>query len=607
MPLHTPLLPVVDFVAPYLPSSLSDPLYTLATFDLANLIQNPLQFFPLLLSLLAFYWAWLSFISSARFAVRTSIALAKWGAVLSVLGAVYMGYNSAGTEKGVVGGLNDAVRIGSTVGKGVYSLGRKGAGYYFGAGKSSNSKYSKRSASGRARTWARPTNEGGWDDPHDSGRDVQAEEFVGDVLKKAQSAVFEFLSPPQEKVKRSAKKSQKASMPSIPNPMGGGLKGYAWDYAMGQAKKAWDDFSDENAGGKDAKGKKKSKYCQSDKSDRFSRTRPNSFFLTFVRFSIYHIHRIALLASDKPIVHDRLPPSPSLPLRRPLLGTPTLTLTSLYFSSLSSRYPPLPPVSASSPLLHPANPAETRLEDVAVFAARVPLRSILPPQADGSQPGVVDLVELTAELVHAFLRTPLIRLETALLSGYNPFSSSSPSSSPSPHQPPSSAQFPPVGRGDRLVGGALEVVHPPVCVEEDGRRLGRTTIKWSINPPDAVRFFERMAAWGYPCRLMDGGRHVFEVEVFPPWTDSPSSSSSDSTPTSSSAAAAILAARGGGDAEADSMLELRFGCAHDYTLFSPREGEKDDGGKIPAWSSWLHFMYARMLLDGAVERMKKRG
>ncbi|GAA5915098.1 hypothetical protein JCM6882_008479 [Rhodosporidiobolus microsporus] len=256
MPLHTPLLPLVDLVSPYLPSSLSDPLYTLATFDLAALAQHPTQIFPLLLSLLAFYWAWLSFVSSARFALRTTIALAKWGAVLSVLGAVYMGYNAAGTDKGVAGGLGDAAHIASTVGKGVYSLGRKGAGYYFGSGGSSNK---KRSASGRPRTWARPTNDGGWDDPNDSGRDVEAEEFVGNVLKKAQDTVFEFLSPPQEKVKRSAKKAQRNSGPSIPSPFGGGLGGFAWDIAMGKAKEAWDDFADQNDGGRNGKGGKKSK------------------------------------------------------------------------------------------------------------------------------------------------------------------------------------------------------------------------------------------------------------------------------------------------------------------------------------------------------------
>ncbi|GAA5993916.1 hypothetical protein JCM11641_006956 [Rhodosporidiobolus odoratus] len=252
MPIHTPLLPLVDLVAPYLPTSLADPLYTVATADLANLAQNPTQIVPLLVSLFAAYWAFLSFLSSARFAFRTSISLLKWGAIASVFGAAYMGYNSAGTQKGVTGGLNDAANLAGTVGKGVYSLGRKGAGYYLGSmGASKGS--SKRSASGRPRSWSKPTSEGGWDDPH-AGRDTEAEEFVGGILKKAQQGVFEYLAPPQEKVKRSAKKSQ----PSFGGG-GGGLSGFAWDLAMGKAKQAWDDFSEGSEAGTKEKNAKKSK------------------------------------------------------------------------------------------------------------------------------------------------------------------------------------------------------------------------------------------------------------------------------------------------------------------------------------------------------------
>ncbi|GAA5855999.1 hypothetical protein JCM8547_002934 [Rhodosporidiobolus lusitaniae] len=237
-----PVLPLIDLVSPYLPSSLADPLYTLATFDFSNLASHPTQIFPLILSLIAAYWAWLSFLSSARFAFRTTVSLLKWGAVASVLGAAYLGYQSAGTEKGVVGGLSDAAHTANIVGKGVYSLGRKGAGYYFGQ-RGASSK-SKRSASGRSRSWARPTNDGSssWDDPSD--RNLEAEDFVGELLKKAQGAAFEFLSPPQEKVKKTAKKS-KSSVPSFGSGgSGGGLSGLAYDLAMGKAKKAFEEFTE---------------------------------------------------------------------------------------------------------------------------------------------------------------------------------------------------------------------------------------------------------------------------------------------------------------------------------------------------------------------------
>ncbi|BGP17988.1 hypothetical protein JCM10213_005027 [Rhodosporidiobolus nylandii] len=250
MPLN-PILPIVDLVAPYIPASLADPLYTIATADLASLAQHPTQIFPLLLSLFAAYWAWLSFLSSARFAFRTTLALAKWGAIAAVVGAIWMGYNGAGTAKGVTGGLSDAARIYSTVGKGVYSLGRGGVGYYLGSRGAGNSN-SKRSASGRPRTWSKPVSGGGWDSPADEGRDTQAEEYVGNVLKKAQEVFFEYLAPPQEQVKRSAKKG-KNSLPDFGRPSG--LGGIAYDVAMGKAKKAWDEFAD----GNDAARKKEKK------------------------------------------------------------------------------------------------------------------------------------------------------------------------------------------------------------------------------------------------------------------------------------------------------------------------------------------------------------
>lgn len=230
MPFENPLLPLLDVVSPYLPSTLADPLYTLATVDVASLIQHPTQILPILLSLFAAYWAWLSFLSSARFAFRTSITLIKWGAIASAIGAAYVGYNSAGTEKGVSGGISDYVKTGSTVGKGVYSLGKKGAGYYMGSRGVSNA---KRSASGRPRTWAKPTNEGEWDDPAE--RDTEAEDYVGDIMKKAQGAFFEYLSPPQEKVRGTAKKA-KSSFPLPQRPSG--LQGYAYDYALNKAKAA---------------------------------------------------------------------------------------------------------------------------------------------------------------------------------------------------------------------------------------------------------------------------------------------------------------------------------------------------------------------------------
>lgn len=244
-----PLLPVLDVLSRYLPASLSDPLYTLASFDLASLRSQPSQLIPLALSLLAAYTAFLSTLSSLRFAFRTSVFVAKWGALAALGSAAYMAYQGIGTDKGAVGGAQDAAKWAQMAGKGVYSLGRKGAGYYFGSGASSSSSSSssasrsranKRASAARRKTAAPAGRDASWD----SGRDAQAEDFVQDAL----DGVLEFLNPgagnAQETLKRTAKRA--AGVDGAEGngkgkkSGGGGLGGLAWDLAMGRAQKAWD-------------------------------------------------------------------------------------------------------------------------------------------------------------------------------------------------------------------------------------------------------------------------------------------------------------------------------------------------------------------------------
>ncbi|BGP41704.1 hypothetical protein JCM10450v2_005767 [Rhodotorula kratochvilovae] len=246
-----PLLPVLDVAARYLPSSLSTPLYTLASFDLASLRDHPSQLLPLFLSLLAAYTALLSTLSTLRFALRTSVFLAKWGALGALGGAAYMAYQGAGTDRGAAGGVQDAAKYATLVGRGVYSLGRKGAGYYFGGGAPAPAAArAKRSSSGGRKT-AAPVGGKGWDD----GRDTSAEEFVSSAL----GGVLEFLNPgagsAQEKVKRTAKRAAAAGLAGNGGGGGGGIGGFAWDLAMGRAQKAWDEV----VGGAEDQGKKNNK------------------------------------------------------------------------------------------------------------------------------------------------------------------------------------------------------------------------------------------------------------------------------------------------------------------------------------------------------------
>ncbi|BGP26088.1 hypothetical protein JCM10295v2_005031 [Rhodotorula toruloides] len=251
MPVESPLLPLIDFLAPYLPNSLANPLYTLASLDIQSVYHNPSQLLPLALSVLAAFTAFLSFLSTARFAVRTAISLVKWGSIAAVLGAVWMGVNNAGSEKGVSGGVRDAASYAGQFGKGVFSLGQKGASYYFGAPASSKTRERRRrrsSSHGSSSRNAAPAGSGGWGDK----RDAAAEDFVGNAMK----SVLEFMNPPagsaQEKVKRSAKKAMGGSGSSSSG--GDGFGGLAWNLALGRAKKAWDDMTQE-AGGNEPAGR----------------------------------------------------------------------------------------------------------------------------------------------------------------------------------------------------------------------------------------------------------------------------------------------------------------------------------------------------------------
>lgn len=95
-------------------------------------------------------------------------------------------------------------------------------------------------------------------------------------------------------------------------------------------------------------------------------------------------------------------------------------------------------------------------------------------------------------------------------------------------------------------------------------------------PDEPRRFFETIARWGYPWRLMSGGRHELSVSApFIPDED---------------------------DRHDEPVVEVRFATAHDYEVMS-EEGPPEKQKVIPAWTLRLHRAYARFLLDMAVKEM----
>ncbi|KII87911.1 hypothetical protein PLICRDRAFT_162811 [Plicaturopsis crispa FD-325 SS-3] len=117
--------------------------------------------------------------------------------------------------------------------------------------------------------------------------------------------------------------------------------------------------------------------------------------------------------------------------------------------------------------------------------------------------------------------------------------------------------------GGILLNGLFTVVEPP----SPTRPL---VTSWSM-PPRAVHFFERLASWGSPWRIMSGGRHSWEVVD---------------------------------DSDGD-YVRLEFGCSADFAIANSLTGQEDEK-EMPRWCLWAHRMYAKWLLDEAVGRVQGR-
>ncbi|KIY49604.1 hypothetical protein FISHEDRAFT_40707 [Fistulina hepatica ATCC 64428] len=154
-----------------------------------------------------------------------------------------------------------------------------------------------------------------------------------------------------------------------------------------------------------------------------------------------------------------------------------------------------------------------------------------------------DLAQARREWADACLNSRIMRLEGRIIRFF------SGDNQPTPGHP---LLIP----GAKLVGGALTVVHPPDA-------QGSLIAQWH-NPPEVVHFFEVIARWGYPWRLMDGGRHETPVRF-----------------------------------EGDDAL-VGFTAAHDYAIGN------DDGKLLPKWAERAHRAYARFILHEGVQELHRR-
>ncbi|KAJ5233845.1 uncharacterized protein N7469_005611 [Penicillium citrinum] len=116
-----------------------------------------------------------------------------------------------------------------------------------------------------------------------------------------------------------------------------------------------------------------------------------------------------------------------------------------------------------------------------------------------------------------------------------------------------------------LLQGLFVVEKEPVQQDSNG-----LLVSWSM--ADGPRlFFEKIARWGYPWRLMSGGRH--EMSVSEPFE-----------------------VKGEGK-----FVEVRFSAAHDYEIIPEEKGKQKI---MPEWTNRLHRGYARFVLDSAAREVE---
>lgn len=126
------------------------------------------------------------------------------------------------------------------------------------------------------------------------------------------------------------------------------------------------------------------------------------------------------------------------------------------------------------------------------------------------------------------------------------------------------------GRVPRVLLNGVATIQRGIGADQDSNGL---LISWKM--PDEPRvFFEKMARWGYPWRLVSGGRH--EMSVSEPF-----------------------------EVEGDGrkkFVEVRFSTVHDYEVVL-EEGEMQK--VMPAWVLRLHRGFARLVLDVAVKEVQR--
>ncbi|KAL4970164.1 uncharacterized protein BDV14DRAFT_70660 [Aspergillus stella-maris] len=259
-------------------------------------------------------------------------------------------------------------------------------------------------------------------------------------------------------------------------------------------------------------------------------------------------------------------------------------------SDLEAKYPALPVnvTTCSSALRFPRDWSTQHTPHVDIYSARVRFYDWVRPE--WIRPGMRETLqddEMTRVLINSvhlvewatvFFNSTLISWEGSIIGcflgrGFQPGDLGTSNEGFSPISDP--ALMLPGQNNRRLLHGTLTVERPPKHIDfenlDDYNPYG-LLVSWKM-PKGPRLFFEKIARWRYPWRLMSGGRHEFTVKgpYFIP-----------------------------GREDEGLFIDFRFASAHDYQIV-PDEGDLSRQKTIPKWAARLHRGYARLLLDQAVK------
>ena len=241
----------------------------------------------------------------------------------------------------------------------------------------------------------------------------------------------------------------------------------------------------------------------------------------------------------------------------------TIYGTHLGLSHLEKKYPALPPSTHGSRALStPENPQTQRCAYTDIYAARVPLHAL---SGRTRTPNSTERSALEDAWARTIVGSRILKAEASmvgLLRGhYSPGDTGATEEGFAPNKT--------TGAPRELLNGIF-VVKREIAADKDSNGL---LVAWNL--PDSPRlFFEKIARWGYPWRLMSGGRH--EMSISEPFE-----------------------VQGQGK-----FIDVRFASAHDYEIVES-EGPLEEQKIIPNWTMRLHRGCARLVLDVAARDLEK--